>query len=74
MWQTGTALDEFTPIYRSLALATLRHGSLSPTEVDGMDISLIAVLVGVDATSTFEGAHQEWVREYRAAIDRGETL
>lgn len=74
VWQTGTVLDEFTPIYRTLAMVTQRHGSLSPIEVDGMDISLIAVLMGVDATASFVGAHQEWIREFRAARDRGETL
>lgn len=46
-WRTGGALDEFTPIYLALARPTPRHGSISPTEADGMDLSVIAALMGV---------------------------
>jgi len=46
-WRTGGALDEFTPIYLSLARTTQNHGPISPTEADGMDLSLIAALMGV---------------------------
>jgi hypothetical protein len=74
VWQTGTAVDEFTPVYRSLALWTQRHGPLAPSEVDGMDISLIAVLMGVDAQGSMLGAHQAWIREWKAAQDSGVTL
>lgn len=46
-WRTGGALDEFTPIYLALARPTARHGSIGITEADGMDLSLIAALMGV---------------------------
>src|SRR5690606_5064326 len=50
-WRTGTAIDESTPIYLALALASppKPHGPLAPAEVDAMDISVVAALLGVGA-------------------------
>jgi hypothetical protein len=52
-WQTGTALDEFTPIYRALAVTTKAHGSMSPPEVDLCDVPTVALLLGI-------GTDPEW--------------
>lgn len=46
-WKTGTAIDEFSPIYRSLALATKLHGPMSPADVDGADLTVVALLMGI---------------------------
>ena len=46
-WQTGTAVDEFNPIYLALARATQQHGAFPPAEVDRMDITTVALLMGV---------------------------
>jgi hypothetical protein len=46
-WRTGGALDEFIPIYLALARPTPRHGSIGQAEADGMDLSIIAALMGV---------------------------
>lgn len=72
-WRTGTALDEFTPIYRALAIWTKTHGPLAPAEVDAMDMTVIAAILGLDVES-FEGKHAAWVREYNDAVARGEQL
>jgi hypothetical protein len=48
-WRTGTAIDEFTPIYLALAQPTKTHGPLAPADVDAMDISVVAALLGVGA-------------------------
>lgn len=47
-WRTGTAMDEFTPIYLALA-AGGRYGRFTPAEVDAMDITLVALLLGMGA-------------------------
>ena len=47
MWETGTAIDEFTPIYLALARQTDRHGAFSPDQVDRMDLTVVAVMMGV---------------------------
>lgn len=44
---TGTYLDEFTPITLALSRATERHGPLSPADVDALDLSVAAALLGV---------------------------
>ena len=46
-WRTGGAIDEFTPIYLSLARTRPRHGPISPAEADGLDLAIIASLMGV---------------------------
>lgn len=43
-WRTGTAIDNFTPVYRAL----LGQG-ITPDIADGMDLTVIAVLLGVPA-------------------------
>lgn len=57
--QTGTALDEFTPIYRALARETKHHGAFSPDQVDVWDITTVAVVLGVDA------GENAWVRTFK---------
>lgn len=44
-WLTGTAIDEFLPIYVALARHTDHHGAFSQAEVDAMDISTVAALL-----------------------------
>lgn len=46
-WRTGTAIDEFTPLYRAFALTTKLHGPMSPDQVDQMDLTVAALLLGV---------------------------
>lgn len=46
---TGTALDEFLPIYWWMARATRLHGPHSASEVDALDLSVLAALLGVQA-------------------------
>jgi hypothetical protein len=52
---TGTALDEFLPIYVALAMPTKTHGALSPADVDAMDLSVVAALLGVGNADNLEG-------------------
>lgn len=49
--ETGTALDEFLPIYWYLARATSLHPAMSPGEVDELDITVAAMLLGVQPES-----------------------
>lgn len=68
-WQTGTALDEFLPIYKALAMTTGRHGALSPVDVDLMDISTVALLLGVDAgAASLPAIHAQWADDYDAVV------
>jgi hypothetical protein len=57
-WQTGTALDEFTPIYRALAVATKTHGAMSPPEVDACDIPTVALLLGIGTDPGWDDLRQ----------------
>lgn len=52
---TDTPLDEFLPIYVALAMATKTHGALSPAEVDAMDISVVAALLGIGNADNLAG-------------------
>lgn len=62
---TGTALDEFTTIYRALAQATTMHGSFSPDEVDRWDITTVAVVLGVDmGDMAWSRGFLDWTSEY----------
>lgn len=62
---TGTALDEFTPVYRALAKATDRHGPFSPSDIDGWDITTVAVVMGIDSgDSAWAHAFRSWESEY----------
>jgi hypothetical protein len=45
--ETGTALDEFLPIYWYMARATKLHPAQSPDQVDALDIAVLAMLLGV---------------------------
>lgn len=63
---TNTVLDEFIPVYQQLACWTTTHGPFSPEEVDAMDISTVAALLGVDSSAAIGVIHDQWVREYAA--------
>lgn len=64
---TGTALDEFTPVYRSLARVTPRHGSFGESEIDGWDITTVAVVMGIDAGDVATSRlFDSWKDEYEA--------
>ncbi len=66
LYETGTVLDEFIPIYRALAVWTKTHGPLSPDQVDAMDLTLVAVLLGVDPVPSIYEIHAQWEQEYAA--------
>lgn len=66
-WFTGTALDEFTPIYRAL------HPGLSPAEVDASDISIIAALLGVTGDG-MKAQVADLTRQRMLAAQKGETF
>lgn len=62
---TGTALDEFTGIYRALAQPTTLHGAFSPAEVDKWDITTVAIVLGVDTGDmAWSRGFQDWTSEY----------
>lgn len=53
-WITGTVEDQFTPIYLAMARDTMRDTNgpvwrrgFSPAEVDAMDLTTVAALLGV---------------------------
>lgn len=52
--RTDTALDEFLPIYVALAAPTKLHGALSPADVDAMDLSVVAALLGIGQADNLE--------------------
>lgn len=60
---TGTWLDEFLPIYWWLARDTKVHRGFSQAEVDAMDLSLVAALLGVG------GGGSRFERESMAMIE-----
>lgn len=72
-WRTGTAIDEFTPIYKALAIPTKHRRGFSPGEVDDMDITVCAVLLGVGAGLSQEAADRaelaDLVRRRQAGED-----
>lgn len=45
--ETGTALDEFLPIYWYMSRPTKLHPPYSALDVDALDISVVAMLLGV---------------------------
>lgn len=45
--ETGTALDEFLPIYWHLSHRTRTRPAYSAAEVDALDLSLVAALLGI---------------------------
>lgn len=57
-WRTGTVLDEFTPVYRALAVATKLHGAMSPPEVDECDIPTVALLLGIGTDPGWDDMRQ----------------
>lgn len=57
-WRTGTALDEFSPIYRALAQQTKNHGPMSPAEVDACDIPTVALLLGIGTDPGWDDMRQ----------------
>lgn len=72
-WHTGTVLDEFTPIYLALARATKMHGSISPVDVDPLDITLVAQLMGA-GSDTYETVASTDLAEMRRRAAAGEPI
>lgn len=72
-WETGTALDEFLPIYRSLSRWTDHHGPMAPDQVDAMDLSVVAVLLGVDGGGSFDAVAAQWRDEYAREVEQFQT-
>lgn len=71
-WRTGTAIDEFTPIYLALGRADpKRHGPIAPGDADLLDLSVVAALLGVGATDDFESAAADLNRRRLAAEREG---
>jgi len=76
---TGTALDEFLPIYRALARPTRTHGPFSPDDVDRWDISAVATVLGIDSGdggwqfmfSSWEQEYEDWKRSEGADVPHG---
>ena len=46
---TGTAIDEFTGVYLALAVPTKTRAAIDPAAADGMDLSVVAAMLGVVA-------------------------
>lgn len=65
---TGTALDEFSWIYRHLARETVQHGAFAPSEVDLWDITTVAIVLGVGTDDGIQAAFSEWEREFDEII------
>lgn len=78
-WRTGTAIDEFVAVQRILAQPTywpkthaVRRPGIPPGEVDAMDLTLVAVLMGVGVN---KGANDRAELEaIAAARQRGEDV
>lgn len=68
-WRTGTAIDEFNAIYRALAPHPKSWWrGYTPAEIDAMDLSTVAVLMGVDVDPGAEDrAELEDIARRRAA-------
>jgi hypothetical protein len=48
-WRTGTWLDEYTPIYLALNTPTRTRGAIPPSEVDRLEIPVVAAMLGIGA-------------------------
>lgn len=72
-WRTGTAIDEFNAVYRVLAPNPKSWWrGYTPDEIDRMDISTVAVLMGVTVDPGAEDrAELERIAQARA---RGEDV
>lgn len=46
-WTTGTAWDEYGPIYEALMVPTRHRAALTPAEADQLPIHMVARLLGV---------------------------
>lgn len=75
-WRTETAIDEFTPIYLALGQATKKHGSIGPAEVDALDLSVVAALLGVGALDggDFQAASRDLMARRMAAAASGDEF
>lgn len=71
-WKTGTAIDEFTPIYEALAVPTKTRRGFAPHEVDLMDISVAARLLGVGKSPMM--AELDELRELKRRREAGESV
>jgi hypothetical protein len=65
---TGTALDEFSWIYRALARETGTHGAFAPSEVDLWDITTVAIVLGVGSDDGMTAAFEQWETEFDEII------
>lgn len=45
--ETGTAIDEFLPLYWVLARPTRTRPAMGPAEIDALDLSVMAALLGL---------------------------
>jgi hypothetical protein len=72
-WHTGSAIDEFTPIYLALSRATKLHGAIAPSEVDALDLTVVAALLGVGGLDggDFDSASRDLIRRRAAAMATG---
>jgi hypothetical protein len=65
---TGTAIDEFSWIYRALARETRTHGAFGPDQVDRWDITTVAILLGVGTDDGMAAEFASWEQEFDAVI------
>lgn len=78
---TGTAVDEFSWIYRALSRETTRHGAFAPDQIDQWDITTVAVLLGVGLSedvlsrefASWQEEYEEWKREEEASVSDGDV-
>lgn len=73
-WRTGTAIDEFTPIYVALGVATKLHGAFTQDEIDNMDLPVIATLLGITNTDAVWGNDVDIVTRRMEAAKQGKTV
>ena len=75
-WRTGTAIDEFTPIYMALARRTKRHEAIGPRDVDALDLSVVAALLGVGGIDggDFESASADLIKRRLHAAQTGDEF
>lgn len=70
-WETGTVIDLYIPIYRDLNKPGKDgRAPISPSEADGMDISVIAVLLGMTGE---DDTWARWEREMFAGRKEAEA-
>lgn len=70
---SGTALDEFLPLYATLAMPTRQRPGYSQQEVDAMDLAVVATLLRVELVDTqdYESQAQAMLRRRLEAARAG---